>query len=72
MPKDEQQVHECFGGSKEFKLKYTVGSSTQALWRKNGMPHYRVPNSKKILYKFDEIDAWLAKGKVTAPDIDGA
>jgi len=28
------------------------------------MPHYRVPNSKKILYKFDEIDAWLASGKI--------
>ena len=70
MPKDEQR--ECYGGSKEFKMRYSSGSSTQALWRDKGMPHYRVPNSKKILYKFDEIDAWLAEGKVTASDTNGA
>lgn len=35
-----------------------------------GMPHYRVPNSKKILYKFDEIDEWLASGKVTGESND--
>jgi hypothetical protein len=64
MPKDKQQNLECFGGSKEFKLRYSAGSSTQALWRDKGMPHYRVPNSKKILYKFDEIDAWLVSGKI--------
>jgi len=64
MPKDEQQTPKCFGGSKEFKLRYSAGSSTQALWREKGMPHYRVPNSKKILYKFDEIDTWLVSGKV--------
>lgn len=64
MPKVEQQLEDCFGGSKEFKLKYSAGSSTQSLWRKNGMPHYRVPNSKKILYRFEEINAWLASGKV--------
>lgn len=70
MPKENQQEIECFGGSKEFKLKYSAGSSTQALWREKGMPHYRVPNSKKILYKFDEIDAWLASGKVTGESND--
>ena len=64
MPKDEQQNLKCFGGSKEFKLRYSAVSSTQALWREKGMPHYRVPNSKKILYKWGEIDAWLASGKV--------
>ena len=64
MPKDEQQTPECFGGSRDFKLRYSAGSSSQALWRDKGMPHYRVPNSKKILYKFDEIDEWLASGKV--------
>ena len=67
----ENKQQECFGGSKEFKLRYSTGSSTQALWRDKGMPHYRVPNSKKILYKFDEIDAWLAEGKVTASDTNG-
>ncbi len=66
MPKNKQHIQKCFGGSKEFSLKYSAGSSTQALWRDKGMPHYRVPNSKKILYKFDEIDEWLAEGKVTA------
>lgn len=71
MPKDNQHKQECFGGSKEFKLKYSAGSSTQSLWRDKGMPHYRVPNSKKILYKFDEIDEWLATGKVTS-STDGA
>ena len=64
MPKNKQHTQEYFGGSKEFKLRYSAGSSTQALWRNKGMPHYRVPNSKKILYKFDEIDAWLVSGKI--------
>lgn len=71
MTKDYKHKKEHFGGSKEFKQKYSAGSSTQALWRSKGMPHYRVPNSKKILYKFDEIDEWLSTGKITS-STDGA
>ncbi len=64
MPETKQLLQESFRGSKEFKLRYSAGSSTQSLWRDKGMPYYRVPNSKKILYKFTEIDAWLLSGKV--------
>jgi hypothetical protein len=71
MPKTTKELQE-FCGTKVFKLKYSAGSSTQALWRKNGMPHYRVPNSRKILYNFIEIDTWLAEGKVAGSDINGA
>jgi len=50
---------EDFIDTKEFKARYKISASTQALWRRKGMPHYSVPNAKKILYKISEIDAWL-------------
>lgn len=53
------QEKEDFIDTKEFKARYTISASTQALWRRKGMPHYSVPNAKKILYKISEIDAWL-------------
>jgi len=49
----------------------TTGQPLALIVSNKGMPHYRVPNSKKILYKFDEIDEWLATGKVTS-STDGA
>ncbi len=65
MPKNEHQIQDGFSGTREFKQRYAAGFSTQSIWRSRGMPYYRVPNSKKILYRFSEIDAWLASGKVT-------
>ena len=61
---DSIHQHMHYFGTKRFKQKYGAGSSTQALWRQKGMPYYRVPNSKTILYKAAEIDSWLAEGKV--------
>ena len=57
-----------FFGTRGFKDRYSTGYSTQALWRKNGMPHYRVPDSKKILYKDEEILTWITSQKSANPD----
>jgi hypothetical protein len=45
-----------------------LGASTQALWRKKGMPHYKVPNSTKILYKEEEILEWLTSQRSASAD----
>ena len=55
MTQKDQQTQDTFFGTKEFKSRFSLGASTQALWRKKGMPHYKVPNSTKILYKEEEI-----------------
>ena len=68
MPKKEQEKQDVFFGTKEFKSHFSTGASTQASWRKKGMPHYRVPNSTKILYKEEEILAWLTSQKGASTD----
>ena len=67
MTQKDQQTQNTFLGTKEFKSRFSVGVSTQALWRKKGMPYYRVPNSKKILYQEEEILAWLTSQKMRPP-----
>ena len=57
-----------FFGTRGFKERYSAGYSTQALWRENGMPYYRVPDSKKILYKDEEVLAWITSQKSANPD----
>ena len=54
---------ERFLDTKAFRLRYRAGASTQALWRKKGMPFYRVPNAKKILYKEAEVTDWITSQK---------
>ncbi len=70
MPKEAQKKQDIFFGTKEFKNFYSVGTSTQAFWRKNGLPYYRIPNSTKIMYKEDEVLAWITsqKGDQEMPD----
>jgi len=68
MTQKDQQVQDTFFGTKEFKSRFSSGASTQALWRKKGMPYYRVPNSTKILYKEEEVLAWLTSQKGTSID----
>ncbi len=53
-------------GTRGFKECYSIAPSTQKLWRDNGMPYYRVPNSSKILYKRDEVESWLSSDKRVA------
>ena len=53
-------------GTRGFKECYSITPSTQKLWRDNGMPYYRVPNSSKILYRRDEIESWLSSDKQVA------
>jgi len=65
MPKKSNEVQEIYFGTDEFKSRYCVKPTTQALWRSKGMPFIRVPNSSKILYKIDDIESWLEKGKIT-------
>ena len=61
-----------FFGTRGFKERYSTGYSTQALWRKNGMPHYRVPDSQKIIYKDEEVLAWITSQRVSnASEIQG-
>ena len=50
-------------GTRGFKEYYSIAPSTQKLWRDNGMPHYRVPNSSKILYRRVEVESWLSSDK---------
>jgi len=64
MPKQDESK-EIYFGTKEFKAKYCVEATTQALWRSKGMPFIRVPNSKKILYKKEDIEKWLRQDKNT-------
>ena len=54
-----------FFGTRGFKERYSTGYSTQALWRKNGMPHYRVPDSQKIIYKDEEVLAWITSQRIS-------
>ena len=55
-------------GTRVFKEKFTIIQSTQAVMRKNGLPHYRVPGSTKILYKEEEVLAWLTSQKGASID----
>ena len=57
-----QHPSEWFG-TRAFKEYYNIGGSTQKLWRDNGLPYYRVPQSTKILYKRTEVEAWLSSNK---------
>ena len=50
-------------GTRTFKERYGVAGSTQKLWRDNGLPYYRIPNSSKIIYKRDEVESWLSSNK---------
>ncbi len=68
MTQKDQQAQDTFFGTKEFKSRFSLGASTQALWRKKGMPHYRVPNSTKILYKEEEILEWLTSQRSASTD----
>ena len=64
MPKNSNEIQELCFGTKEFKARYCVEPTTQALWRSKGMPFIRVPNSKKILYRQEDIEKWLNKGEI--------
>ena len=55
-------------GTRGFRARFDIIQSTQAVMRKNGLPHYRVPNSKKIIYKEEEVLAWLTSQKGTSTD----
>ena len=54
-----KKENNLFFGTKGFKERYSVGYSTQALWRDKGMPYYRVQGSKKILYRDKEVLTWI-------------
>lgn len=55
-------------GTRVFKERFNIIQSTQALMRKNGLPYYRVPGSTKILYKEEEVLAWLTSQKGASTD----
>jgi len=55
-------------GTRIFKEKFSIIQSTQVLMRKNGLPYYRVPGSTKILYKEEEVLAWLTSQKGASID----
>ena len=55
-------------GTRTFKEKFTIIQSTQAVMRKNGMPFYRVPGSKKVIYKEEEVLEWLTSQKGASTD----
>ena len=55
-------------GTRVFKEKFSIIQSTQVLMRKNGLPYYRVPGSTKILYKEEEVLAWLTSQKGASAD----
>ena len=57
-----------FFGTKQFKERFSITQSSQLEMRKNGMPYYRVPNSSKILYKEEEVLAWLTSQKSVSTD----
>ena len=55
-------------GTRVFRARFDIIQSTQAVMRKNGLPHYRVPNSSKIIYKEAEVLAWLTSQKGASID----
>jgi hypothetical protein len=55
-------------GTKQFKEEFSICPSSQFEMRKKGMPFYRVPNSSKILYKKEEVLAWLTSQKGASAD----
>ena len=57
-----------FFGTKQFKERFSIAQSSQLEMRKNGLPYYRVPNSSKILYKEEEVLAWLTSQKSASKD----
>ena len=69
MPKGVEKKQDIFFGTKEFRILYSVGTSTQSFWRKNGLPYYRVPNATKILYKEEEVLEWLTSQKGASSDV---
>jgi len=56
-------------GTKQFREKFSIIQSSQSEMRKNGMPYYRVPSSTKILYKEEEVLAWLTSQKGASSDV---
>ena len=60
------KMHQEWFGTRGFREIYSVAPSTQKLWRDNGLPFYRVPSSSKILYKRDEVEAWISSNKQDA------
>jgi hypothetical protein len=69
MTQDDRPKQGSFFGTKEFKSRFSAGGSTQASWRKKGMPYYRVPNSTKILYKEEEVLEWLTSQKSSSAEV---
>lgn len=61
---EESSTYSTYLGTKQFHIDYDIPQSSQSLLRKNGMPFHRLPNSTKILYCREEIELWLAKGKI--------
>ena len=55
-------------GTRGFRVRFGIIQSTQAVMRKNGLPYYRIPNSKKIIYKEAEVLAWLTSEKGASVD----
>ncbi len=55
-------------GTRVFRERFSIIQSTQAVMRKNGLPYYRVPNSTKIIYKEEEVLAWLTSQKGASVD----
>ena len=55
-------------GTRGFRARFDIIQSTQAVMRKNGMPFYRVPSSKKIIYKEKEVLEWLTSQKGASTD----
>ena len=55
-------------GTRGFRVRFGIIQSTQAVMRKKGLPHYRVPNSTKIIYKEEEVLAWLTSQKGASTD----
>lgn len=62
-----QNSSEIFG-TRGFRARFGIIQSTQAVMRKKGLPYYRVPNSKKIIYKEEEVLAWLTSQKGATTD----
>ena len=56
-------------GTKRFREKFSIPPSSQSEMRKKGMPYYRVPCSTKILYKEEEVLAWLTSQKGASSDV---